>query len=103
MTKKKKPQTRLDYSDRTQCVGIVSRTVQDGLQGWKVYWIIAREKIIAILNGCKSVRNSPNRRTMGNVQGVGFAGPWIPELVFAGTGTIMRPRLFMGYKNESYK
>ena len=47
--------------------------------------------------------NSPNRRTMGNVQGVGFAGPWIPESAFAGTGTIMRPRLFMGYKNESYK
>ena len=30
---KKRPQTRLDYSDRTQCVGIVSRTVQNGLQG----------------------------------------------------------------------
>ena len=39
---------------------------------------------------------------MGNVQGVGFAGPWIPVSAFAGTGTITRPRLFKAYKNESY-
>ena len=43
------------------------------------------------------------QKKMGNVQGVGFAGPWIPESAFAGTGTITRPRLSMAYKNESYK
>ena len=30
----------------------------------------------------------------------GWAGAWIPELVFDGTGTIT-PQHFMGYKNKS--